>query len=270
MLFGSHRNSSFVHKLTENSTTSTSNGGTTSNNHKKSFDKKSYINLPKIPDHTKILKPNLVKNYHDLLIVILCNLENSSNLNYYLMKLAYNFSYFIKNLSKNSSWLFFNYLYNRDDNTFVYLIIENILQYQFDSNSDFILMLLEHSDEILNQIELKDAENPSTHLNVIDAVAAAGLAENDIADGSQIGIDHAATKNIKNATLVKAINLLKPQLSKFKNSNPNVKESDVYDFLKSSTLVGLLPERRTVDLYDLNHEIMECQNFLYGFMRGKF
>merc|ERR1712157_12381 len=102
-----------------------------------------------IPDHTTNFTPPFVNTYHDLLISTMANLENSSKLNYYIMKILFNCSYYFKNLSKHVSELFFTKIYNRDDNIFNFLIIENILQYQFDTNARFIFALLGKADDIL-------------------------------------------------------------------------------------------------------------------------
>merc|ERR1719220_208500 len=201
----------------------------------------------KIPDHNKLVtaltsaskkrgasKETMQPTYHDFLVAILANLEDISWINYYIMKLLYNTSYFIKGLSSHSCQLFFQDIFQRDD-VLIYLVVENLLQYQFDTNSDFVTILLEKSDVILNDDNLNLQET--------------------------------------NPTIYQALTLLKPQVAKFKNQSgvkgtKNIDEQ-VGNFLKSSTLVGLLPERKAVDLYDFDNESVESNFWLWKVVRGK-
>lgn len=162
------------------------------------------------------------------------------------MKILYNTSYFIKNLSNFSSKQFFQKIFTRDDtgnstNFFNYLVIENILQYQFDTNAEFIMVLLEKSDDIL---EAKSTENETSDKIELEEI---------------------------NLTIFQALTLLGPQVQKFKmgtGNTANFKSNELQKYLKSSTLVGLLPERRAVDLYDCKKELRECNYWLWKVVRA--
>jgi hypothetical protein len=76
--------------------------------------------------------------------------------NYFSAKLLVNSSYFVKNLSMTASNIFFNKIFARDP-SFTILFVANLLQFQFDTNSNFVFSMISHKTSLTNDRVPKNA-----------------------------------------------------------------------------------------------------------------
>merc|ERR1719378_1931335 len=72
----------------------------------------------------------------------------------------------------------------------------------------------------------------------------------------------------KNATVKKSMDVLIPQMEQLHKGKKISHEQDLLDFLQNSTLIGLLPQRPTVELLPFSKDQGECRKWTKEYVAG--
>jgi hypothetical protein len=175
-----------------------------------------------------------------------------------LLTIIANISPYIKSLNSISStklvelFVAFSspkFVYTSDKNPqFVNLLLEtfnNIIQYQYEGNSNLIYSIMLRSNAILELNKKPDLEKIRNIILERERKREHPIPENMLFLPTQQWVDSWKPKLPLN-TVLTLINALSPEIERFCSKQPATTGDDVIKFIKKTTLVGLLPVPHTI------------------------